>query len=95
MIVFLLEFFLKVGVPDGINPFKIILNSFESVFNMLFPLEDVAKDFMIEVDGILFDIIQGRNDVMGAWLPRIFYQALVFTMIDPSCLKAKRPLTSR
>jgi len=40
-------------MPDGINSFKTILDTIETVFNMLLSVENVAKNFMVESDRIL------------------------------------------
>jgi len=94
MVVFFLELFFKEGVPDGINSFKIILDTLETVFDMLLSLENVAKDFMIENGRVLFNFVQGRCDVVVGEMPRIFNQLLIIIVVDPSCFKSKRTLPS-
>jgi hypothetical protein len=44
-------------MANGVNDVKLLLDTFQSLFNMTFPFEYITKNFMIENDGMLFYLI--------------------------------------
>jgi len=50
VVILTFKLFFQDNVVDGINLVKVILDSFDSFLNMFLPLENVAKDLLIEID---------------------------------------------
>jgi len=77
-------------MADGINPFKIILDAFEPTFYMLLSLENIAENFMVENDGVFFDFVKSRGDVVVGVVPRILNQLRIIIVVYPRCLETER-----
>jgi len=90
VVILTFKLFFQDNVVDGINLVKVILDSFDSFLNMFLPLENVAKDLLIEIDWVLFDIVE-RNDGIMVWgVPGCSTKGGVVFMINPGSFKPER-----
>jgi len=94
VIILILQFFFKKSLPHQVNSFQVILDSLESIFNMILSLENVSEDFFVEDNRVLSDFIQCANGVMVGGVPRLSDQVHISIMINPGSLKAERSRTS-
>jgi hypothetical protein len=69
------------------------LDTFKAIFNMLFPLEDISENVMIERDRIFPNLVKSGNNIMIRRSPSSVNQFGIVFMINPGCFKSERSRT--
>lgn len=86
-----MKLLLKLDIVKSINSLKIILNLFDSGFDMNFLMKNVAKDIMVKSGGFFLDFLEKTRKTNVGERSSLNNNVLIIYTINPSCLGREQP----